>query len=325
MIPAHAFNDASTPTSTDTLSAGERLEKAFHRLNSISPSSNDIGFELKASQIKINDLTINAASTSGMFIEKLDIPAFEFVFPIAGTGFTEVEGVRFGYHAGRNGFVGTSEKHIAGLTGSAVEIRFNLKRLQRTMSSMLGLDHEQPIATEARIVSLQANGVSFPELFKNLFYQIDSATGNTGILEKLALDDSFYRLGAGVLRPDIFLIDEPLNGRTPFVRREIGRLCEHITANLTQQISLTEMERISGLSGRVLQRSFQIAFSLTPKEWVRKQRLHAARRLLEKPTENNTVTSVSYDFCFASPSNFAHHYLREFGELPSHTLRVRNG
>jgi transcriptional regulator GlxA family with amidase domain len=37
------------------------------------------------------------------------------------------------------------------------------------------------------------------------------------------------------------------------------------------------------------------------------------------------ITALAYDFCFASPSDFAHHYHQEFGELPSQTLKVRNG
>ena len=78
---------------------------------------------------------------------------------------------------------------------------------------------------------------------------------------------------------------------------------------------------MSGLSARVLQRSFQKAFGLRPKQWVRKQRLHAARSLLFTSHEPLTITSLAYDFCFASPSEFASHYLLEFGELPSQTLR----
>ena len=37
-------------------------------------------------------------------------------------------------------------------------------------------------------------------------------------------------------------------------------------------------------------------------------RKHAARAVLLKLTEEITITSLAYDFCFSSPSEFAQYY-----------------
>ena len=119
----------------------------------------------------------------------------------------------------------------------------------------------------------------------------------------------------------MFLADEIHFGKRPDVRVEVAQLCEFFRANLKAPISLTEMGRRSGLSARVLQYSFQKAFGLRPKEWLRKQRLHAARAILLKPMQIISITARAYEFCFASPSDFAHRYKLEFGETPSDTIK----
>jgi transcriptional regulator GlxA family with amidase domain len=60
---------------------------------------------------------------------------------------------------------------------------------------------------------------------------------------------------------------------------------------------------------------------LRPKAWLRKQRLHAARAVLNDRSRKIKITSLAHDFCFHSPSEFAQHYLVEFGESPSETMR----
>jgi len=171
-----------------------------------------------------------------------------------------------------------------------------------------------------RPLPLQMGGVDFSALFQNLFQTIDLLGTNEAWLSRLNIDDSVYRLCACLLKPEGFLDDATYHQEHLNLRPELTKLCEFLSAHLSAPVSLTQMERMSGLSARVLQRSFQKAFGLRPKQWMRQQRLHAGRRALLNPHEPTTITSVAYDFCFASPSDFARHYLVEFGEPPSQTL-----
>jgi AraC-like DNA-binding protein len=171
----------------------------------------------------------------------------------------------------------------------------------------------------SRTLPLQIHGVSFSKLFKHLFQTVDSIGANTEILNKFSMDDSFYRLCVGLLHPEAVFRPATENP-APFVRRELVGLCEFLRAHLNEPVSLSQMERMSGLSARVLQSSFQNSFGLSPKAWLKKQRLHAARAVLQKPSHKLKLTTLAYDFCFPSPSDFSRQYYLEFGELPSETL-----
>ena len=89
-------------------------------------------------------------------------------------------------------------------------------------------------------------------------------------------------------------------------------------ANLTEPINLTKMERISGLSARLLQYAFRRSFGLTPIEWLRRERLHAARRLILDRRRDASITAIALEFGF-SPSQFALYYRALFHERPSET------
>ena len=140
------------------------------------------------------------------------------------------------------------------------------------------------------------------------------------MLEKLAADDVFYRLLAGLLMPETLLANDNTDRALGRSQKQISALCEFLQANLTKPIALTQMEQISGLSARSLQYAFQKSYGMRPKGWVRKQRLHAARAVLLKPDHAVKLTALAYEFCFPSPSVFSHAYQMEFGELPSETL-----
>ena len=322
MLPTLAFNDAKADLSSDPrIATGEPT--AFDlNIHEFRRMKNDEDFLYKISLMTINDLKLTASASNGIYFERGNIPGVELMLPLESReGYVEVDGYRSCFEPGGKAFFhGFGEKKQSTM-GSGVAINFTLEKLNATCAALLGMDDKPRISTKAQTPSLQVGDISFLQLFKSLFQQIDATGANPKLLEKLTLDDSFYRLCVGLLYPNMFLTDETRNERRPFVRPEIARLCEFLNAHLTQPIALTQMEQISGLSARLLQRSFQKAFGLRPKQWVRKQRLHATRRVLLTSHEPLTITSLAFDFCFNSPSEFASHYLQEFGELPSQTLR----
>jgi AraC-like DNA-binding protein len=60
----------------------------------------------------------------------------------------------------------------------------------------------------------------------------------------------------------------------------IERLCNYIDGNLTGAITMSDLERESGLKSRAIQLGFQRHFTCTPTEWILNRRLDAARRML---------------------------------------------
>ena len=321
MIPALAFKDrtadfASDPRNTTGVRAAFDLN--LHEFRRIKKGED---FFYKISLITINDLKLIASTSNGIYFERGNFPGVELMLPLeCREGYVEVDGYRSCLEPGSKAFFhGFGEKKQC-TTGSGVAINFSTEKLNATCAALLGVDHKPRISVNVQTPSLEVRDIAFLHLFKSIFHQIDATGANAKLLEKLSVDDSIYRLCVGLLYPDLFLTDETYNGKRPYVRPEITKLCEFLAAHLTQPVTLTQMEQMSGLSARVLQRSFQKAFGLRPKQWLRNQRLHAARSAMLNPNEHTTITSMAYDFCFASPSEFARHYLAEFGERPSQTL-----
>lgn len=321
MLPPLAFSDATVSVSNDVRATEQLFSGAFRKLDHFSPVNDERDFQFKMAAIKINDITLITSSSNGIQFEAEDLPTLDLIFPLQGGGVTEMSGARYEYQANTSALVAICEKQRTLNTGSGVALRYDIGRLQRTFSSMMGVDDRHKVSINPRLISLLSSGVAFPQLFKSLFSQIEAASTDPYILEKLAIDDAFYRLSAGLLYPEILLKDEFNSRMRPYIRSEIVELCEYLRAHLTEPISLTKMEQKSKLSARVLQYSFQRIFSLRPKEWLRKQRLHAARTDLLKSKDQTRITVISYDYCFASPSEFSKYYQREFGELPSQTTK----
>lgn len=321
MIHPIAFNDTKTPISFDAMTAGERFAKAFRKLNDFSPTQEHC--RIKTAVLKFESLTVIAASSTGHVIETENHHSKFLVLPFFGKYITMIDGLDFHYKAGHTGLFASCDNQRTTVIGSGVSLQLQTGKVNETYSAILGSSGLAAVPLKNRVISLEHAGVSFIEIFKNVFAQIDAVGCDANILGKLALDDALHRLCVGILYPEILITDETRNGKRPYVRPELKRLCEYIDAHLTEAFSLTKMESMSGLSARILQRSFQNAFGLTPKQWVRKQRLHAARSFMLNRREPISITALAYDFCFASPSDFAGHYMLEFGELPSQTHRKK--
>mgnify|MGYP006277030047 CR=1 FL=1 len=319
-IPALAFNEVNASSFTDPQRVSESHTSAYLGVHNIRNSNQETDFRFKSAHLEVKDLIISAYSSTGVSYEREIIPGLELILPLNAKGFVESGGDVFYFHHRHQVFFHGYRQKKQTMKGSAVNINFSEEKLNSTRAALFGRIEKESVPFHTQSPLLAIGDISFSKLFESLFLQIDAIDANPKIFQKLNLDDSFYRLCAGLLSPDLFLADAAQDESPSYTRPEITKLCEFLSAHLTEPISLTQMEQISGLSARVLQRSFQKAFGLRPKQWLRRERLHAARGDLLNPHEATTITSLAYDFCFASPSQFARHYHAEFGELPSQTL-----
>jgi len=151
---------------------------------------------------------------------------------------------------------------------------------------------------------------------------IDQFEGNLDLLRNFTPDESIVRAIVMMLAPSWFFaaIESPLL-HSASKEKQLTHLCEYITSNLDQPLSLTTLESISGLSGRVLQKEFKKTHDCAPLQWVREQRLAKARHLLNMPTAYTTVSSVAAQCGFDNFSDFARRYSLLYQELPSETLK----
>jgi AraC family ethanolamine operon transcriptional activator len=87
-----------------------------------------------------------------------------------------------------------------------------------------------------------------------------------------------------------------------------------------------DLARELKVTSRTLLRAFQENFGVSPKRYLMLRELHAVRSELRRATSSEaTVTDVLSSHGIWEFGRFASRYRRQFGELPSETLRRRQG
>ncbi|EAQ76598.1 AraC family transcriptional regulator [Synechococcus sp. WH 5701] len=140
----------------------------------------------------------------------------------------------------------------------------------------------------------------------------------------LGIEDLLLRLLALLLFPEL-LRAQPSSSPHPVPQpreQAFTDLLEWMKAHLHTPITLTQMELRSAYSRRSLQILFQERFGCSPMQWLKAQRLEAARQALLHPEADDTVASIARRHGFADLSGFAMGFRRRYGLLPSGVLRL---
>jgi AraC-like DNA-binding protein len=104
----------------------------------------------------------------------------------------------------------------------------------------------------------------------------------------------------------------------------IRRAVQWIRENYARPFLVEEVAQLSGMSVSAFHRNFQAVTAMTPIQFQKHIRLHAARLLLAN--RPNDVTGVGYRVGYDSPSQFSREYRRLFGAPPSvDAVRMRGG
>lgn len=98
------------------------------------------------------------------------------------------------------------------------------------------------------------------------------------------------------------------------------RLREYIHENLSEPLSLESLSLIAGMSSHRLLEAFRNSFGESPWQYVIRQRLRLAARLLLDTHEG--VTGIALESGFSSHSHLTSSFTRHFGVSPS---RYRSG
>ena len=120
---------------------------------------------------------------------------------------------------------------------------------------------------ETRIVLMKHGQLSFTGLIKRYIELVDSILPNEKPARILGLDDVFYRHVALMIAPEIFLSESnPENKLLTSSQKSVDAICDIARNPANNLLTLTEMERISGLSARTLQYAFRRRFGCSPLE-----------------------------------------------------------
>jgi len=121
-------------------------------------------------------------------------------------------------------------------------------------------------------------------------------------------------------RPNI-----PDDRARPAASWQVRRVEEYIEANWDKPITIEELAHKTGVGVRNIFITFGKARGRTPMAFLRSVRLQHARRMLQAPNEQTSVTAVGLTCGFHNAGHFARYYRQAFNELPSTTLYNAKG
>ena len=101
----------------------------------------------------------------------------------------------------------------------------------------------------------------------------------------------------------------------------LAQALEWLAARLEEPIQLETLAAIAGVRPRTLEAHFKQYLGTTPLGWVRRTRLARARQQLLAGGDAVNVTQIATANGFTQLGRFAAQYRRQFGELPSETLK----
>jgi AraC family ethanolamine operon transcriptional activator len=115
--------------------------------------------------------------------------------------------------------------------------------------------------------------------------------------------------------------------RTPAANRQthvVQQAIRFMRAHLDQEFTIADVCAATHVSQRTLQYHFESSLDMSPLQYLKAMRLNAARSLIRKmgATGNRANIAEIAAMCgYEHPSRFAGDYRRQFGALPSETLR----
>lgn len=298
-------------------------------LNAYDALGNVSDFRSKTSTLNINGLVMVASANSPVCIDVGSSNDLTLMVPFSGVNRSLVNGKPMEWAAQCNAifFPKIGRGGTAGYR-STLTLNLDEKLLNSVASGMLGLGEEKPPnlhLDQARLLPLVANGANFDLTLRHVCQLIDANMQQPAMLKMLGIDDMVYRIGATLLGRDLFLRDALAAQETRTLvkpaRRQIDQLCSQLASQLDARITLSDMERLSGLSARALQYAFLNRFACTPMQWLRNERLALAHAQLHARPITQTVTQVALSCGFHHLSAFTSAYTKRYGELPTATLR----
>jgi AraC-like DNA-binding protein len=326
-LPRLAFGNAAAVVSHDLDTFTEAQRSVMPAVKRYEPLSDRTTFRYRSATVGIGDIRLVASASTPVAVDAGDSPETTLLVPFHGWSTSIIDGRIHRWQTGACAMFlpGTGRTGTCSMR-SVLAITVNPRRLESTARAMLGSKGQGRLELDlqkARMIPLHASRSPALAFLKHVLPLIDLGGHNEASLRMLGIDDMLYRIVAVMLAPQT-LVPALATGHTSPSAAAISRVTEYIVGHLERPITLSDLERVSGLSSRTLQVAFQKAYNCSPREWMRRRRLGMARERLLSAAPGETVTSIALSCGFTTSGAFAAAYATRFGELPSATLaRVR--
>ncbi len=325
-IPLLAFGESHAYRTGDIRTAAQRAAETITTLEAYEPGSGSVAFQHKAAFIRVNKLDLVASVSTPLAMDIGASDDLQLFVPLFGNSCSTVKRRSYQWNANQNAVLFGACQRRFGVcqTRSLLVARLDRGRLTETMAAMLGEDDQRKshidFLEEARLLPLQYGSINFTALFRGICQHIDNLALDAPALENFGVEDLFYRHVVGLLNPEAILRTSPESGGAR-KRRAVDAVVDAVLSKRDALLTLTEMEKISGLSRRSLQYAFMERFGCSPMSWQRQERLKAAYATLTRGGMDTNITQLSLALGFSSPSAFTEFYRRHYGETPTASLR----
>lgn len=284
------------------------------------------------SGVRIGDLSVTAAASEPLLAKTLAEPHLAFIVPVLGAGKITQGARSVEWSAGRAVISNSHDVPLECLSGatSVITLRPSPEKLRQVLRGALDGDGDARRADDlmARMlvrgpmVDLGRNwSVDYHAAIRNVAQLIDNCDCDEALLARIGLEDVVNRLLAQLM------VEQERAGQgedgamsIPRSVRAVDLICDHVRSRIGRPMSMSEMEDLTGLSGRALNYAFRARFDCSPQEWQRNFLLDHARLLLRDTNYTGSVKAMAYELGFSSASSFAAFYRQRFGERPSQTL-----
>ena len=324
MLPNLAFGKATAEIDLSAYAMQERLDLLGNGLHVYESLLNPSEFMHQSSFTNINGLTIGSVASTPIRVELKKVNTPMLLIPLSGFGSYQIADEKVLWHAGDKAVLLPSEAFTGESSmRTSLAIFINSDRLEATARGMLGVagqDSRIFNLGRPREIELKFGHISFDKIFRQISHFIDEFSSQNEMLNLSGVDDVIYRTIVMMLNPNLIKVETMMTGSMEYRKSLVDRACQYVQANQDRTITLSELERVSGMSERNLQYAFKQRFQCSPMQWIRLQRLATARERLLNAVAGTTITAVSLLCGFNKASTFAYYYKLRFNEFPSITL-----
>lgn len=289
--------------------------------------------EARASGVRIGDLMVQATGSTPMRAKTFVEPHVAFSLPFAGSG-KIIQGAKIVEWDTSKPIVSNSfdrPMDFVNDTISMMTLRPSLNGLRSSLRSVIADKGLKDACAEDICARLMVRGpvmdlgrswsVDYYAALMNIAALIDSCNSDEALLTRIGVEEVVNGLLAHlVLDQESGSAVEDGPHHVPRSARAIELICDTIRGRTGRFLSMSEMEDLTGLSGRALNYAFRARFDCSPQEWQRNFLLDHARRMLLDSGSVGSVKALAYELGFSTASSFAAFYRQRFGERPSDTL-----
>ena len=271
-------------------------------------------FEKIGANAKLGEVRIGVQARSAMRVSFNEKPCRTLILCLAGSSHVESNGVRYDLRAGSEALLGVGGGGWAEMgAGASALVTFEASAVNEAIGSINASqdqslpDHETLM--DSSIMVRRGHEKSITGALRLAML----ASEREGFMSEAMAADL-------VLRAIALMIIDALNLRELGASERDGSRAAskargYMLDRLGEDVTLTQLERIAGVSRRTLQMHFRRIYGMSPLQYLREQRLFAARDML-LGAPGKRITDIALACGFTHLSNFNALFRERFGATP---------